>query len=89
MPLDDKGEGNDGTYMYFSFQQATASLRLVASSANILRLGYGLACRGVPRVVDIDLGASAASKGLKLEVVRGPYGLANHKLFVRLGATIL
>jgi hypothetical protein len=89
MPIDNESEGNNDTYMYFSSSQATASLRLAGPSANTLRLGYGLACRGVPRVVDIHLGGNTVSRGLKLEVVRGSRGLANHTLFVRLGAMIL
>jgi hypothetical protein len=55
-------------------------------SRHVLRLGYGLACRGVPRVVEVDLGESTASRGLKLAVVRGVLELTNHVLLVRLGA---
>jgi len=56
---------------------------------HVLRLGYGLACRGVPRVVDVDLGVGCTRKGLKLAVIRGPCRLTNQVLLVRLGAMLL
>jgi hypothetical protein len=55
------------------------------SSKHVLELGYGLACRGVPRVVDVGLGGNTASRGLKLAVVRGPHGLTNRRSLVKAG----
>ena len=57
----------------------------ITFSKHILRLGYGLACRGVPRVVVVDLGESTASRGLKLAVVRGDSGIDQSRIVSEAG----